>query len=443
MLGLALVALALCVRVIDAFTFPPDWGFDSSFNWRYIYRLSEDRALPHPTAGWATADPPLYFALGAVVMSGFDAAGSQARSLTAIPMLGVLAGLGVVVLAVSLVRRLAPEDELRAWLAGGLLLYLPAHVHLSVMVNEEVLLALLVAGCVWLLALRPEAPAWVGASAGLAVLTKLTGLVAVAAAGLTYAVEGVRRKAWKPTLRALAVLGLAATLTGGWWFVRNRVVYGWFQPFGMPAHQLMFGMPPAERSLLDYVYIPLSTFSDPQLLNEDLLHSVWGSTYATLWFDGHRAFLPRDDVWVTRLGTLTLLLGLIPTAAFGAGLLRGLRRARARPGTPDLPLLMITAVTLLGFAVYTWLNPWFAVVKATSLSALALPFACYASESLAGWVRRGGIAAYGVCAALAMLVVCSTAVSGFGWVFEKQELPGLEWKTQAAPSSAGGVADLP
>jgi 4-amino-4-deoxy-L-arabinose transferase-like glycosyltransferase len=442
-LGVALVALALCVRIVDAFTFPPDWGFDSSFNWRYIYRLSEDGALPHPTAGWATADPPLYFALAAAVMSGFSAAGNQSQSLTAIPLLGVLAGLGVVVLAVSLVRRVAPEDELRAWLAGGLLLYLPAHVHLSVMVNEEVLVALLVAACVWLLALRPASPALVGASAGLAVLTKLTGLVAVAAAGLSYAFEGWRRQAWTPTLRALAVLGLAAALTGGWWFARNRIVYGWFQPFGMPAHQLMFGMPPGERSLLDYVYFPFSAFSDPQLLNEDLLRSVWGSTYATLWFDGHRAFLPRDDVWVTRLGTLTLLLGLIPTLGFGAGLFRGLRRARARPGTPDLPLLMITAVTLAGFAVYTWLNPWFAVVKATSLSALALPFAFYASEALAGWIRRGGAATYGVCAVLAMLVVCTTAVSGFGWIFEKQELPGLEWKAEGSASSVGSVAELP
>ena len=57
---------------------------------------------------------------------------------------------------------LAGTTFLRAWLAAGLLLYLPAHVQMSVMVNEEVLVALRVALCVWLLALRPGAPAAVG-----------------------------------------------------------------------------------------------------------------------------------------------------------------------------------------------------------------------------------------------------------------------------------------
>ena len=429
-LGIALVALAVWVRVHDVLNFPQDWGFDSAHNWRYMYRLSEDRALPHPTAGWATADPPLYFAIGAAVMGTFGAVGKPGWSLVAVPLLGVLAGLGVVALAVSLVRRVAPGDELRAWIAAGLLLYLPAHVQMSVMVNEEVLVALLVAGCVWLLALRPEWPAAAGAASGLAVLTKLTGLAAVAASGLTYLVEGARRRAWKPTLRALALIGLVATLTGGWWFVRNRAVHGWFQPFGMPAHQIMFGMPPGERSLQDYVYMPVATFTDPQLLNPDLLRSVWGSTYATLWFDGHRAFLPRDDPRVTSLGTLTLLLGLLPTLAFGLGLLRGMRRARARPGTPDLPLLAITGISLAGFSVYAWVNPWFVVLKATSLSALALPFAFYASEVLTGWLRRGAAASWAVGVILALLALGTTATASFNVLFEKQELPGLEWRSE-------------
>jgi 4-amino-4-deoxy-L-arabinose transferase-like glycosyltransferase len=428
-LGAALLLLAVWVRVHDALHFPADWGFDSTFNWRYIYRLKEDRALPRLDAGWATADPPLYFVMGAAVMGASEALGRQGLAVAAIPLLGVLAGLGVVALAVSLVRRCAPGDELRAWLAAGLLLYLPAHVQMSVMVNEEVLLALLVALCVWLLALHPRAPAAVGVAGGLAVLTKLTGVLAVATAGLTYAIEGARARAWKPTLRALAVLGVVAALSGGWWFVRNRVVYGWFQPFGMSAHRVMFEMPPGERGLLDYVYLPLATFTDPQLLDEDLLHSVWGSTYATLWFDGHRAFLPRDDARVARLGTLTLLLALLPTAAFGAGCLRGLRRARARAGSADLPLLLLTGVTLAGYAVYTWLNPWFAVLKATSLSALALPFAFYASEALAAWLRAGRAAAWSIGVALALLVACTTVGSTFGVFFEKSELPGLEWRS--------------
>ena len=71
------MALAVGIRIHNAFSYPADWGFDASSNWRYIYRLSEDRALPDPAAGWSTADPPLYFVGGALVMAGLGAIGAR------------------------------------------------------------------------------------------------------------------------------------------------------------------------------------------------------------------------------------------------------------------------------------------------------------------------------------------------------------------------------
>ena len=47
--------LAVGIRVHNALHYPADWGFDAAANCRYIYRLSEDGALPHPAAGWSTA----------------------------------------------------------------------------------------------------------------------------------------------------------------------------------------------------------------------------------------------------------------------------------------------------------------------------------------------------------------------------------------------------
>ena len=55
-----------------------------------------------------------------------------------------------------------------------------------------------------------------------------------------------------------------------------------------------------------------ATWTDPQALNPDLLRSVWGTAYASLWFDGHRSFLPVEGDAVRRLGTVTLLLALLP-----------------------------------------------------------------------------------------------------------------------------------
>ena len=32
---------------------------------------------------------------------------------------------------------------------------------------------------------------------------------------------------------------------------------------------------------------------------------------------------------------------------------------------PDLPLLLLVALTLLGYVFFTWRNPWFAAIKGT------------------------------------------------------------------------------
>jgi len=144
-------AVALAMRLCNALRYPPDWGYDASFNWRYIYRMSRDWALPHPSAGWSTADPPLFFTVSALLMAASD------FSLVLVPLLNTLAGLVIVALAVTLVRCESPEHPERALLAGGLLLFLPAHVYMSAMVSEEMLAALFTSIVAFVLARRRRA----------------------------------------------------------------------------------------------------------------------------------------------------------------------------------------------------------------------------------------------------------------------------------------------
>jgi hypothetical protein len=391
--------------------------------------MAQDWALPRPDAGWSTADPPLFFSLAAGLM---DASGF---TIVLVPLFNTAIGLGIVALAVALVRRADPERPRRALLAGALLLYLPAHVYMSAMVGEEMLVAFFTSLTVFLLArhtTRGDGPlaqaATIGVAAGLAILSKLTGVLAGATAVGVYALDGIRRQALRPALFRVAVVALVAAIVGGWFFARNRVLYGYFQPFALPAHRMMLEMPPGERDVFDYVRIPLATFTDPQLLNTDLQRSVWGSTFATAWFDGHRFFLPRDDPRVRALGSMTLLLALLPTCAFAVGLFGGARRARMLPGTPDTPLLLLTALTFAGYAVYTWQNPWFAVVKGTSLLGLSLPFAYYASDVLDRWAATGRRSAAGVWVVLASLAVTVVLSSSFNLAFEKTEVSGLQWQ---------------
>ncbi|MGH0028365.1 MAG: phospholipid carrier-dependent glycosyltransferase [Myxococcota bacterium] len=426
--------VALWTRLHNAFTYPADWGFDASFNWQYIAWLSRRWALPAPDAGWSTGDPPLYFALGALLVR------AAPDRLILVPLLNVLLGLGIAWLAFALVRRADPDDRPRAWLAAGLVLYLPAHLQMSAMVNEEMLAAALTSAALFALAAprrRDETDTAglrralaVGAASGLAWLAKLTGVLALATAVGTWALDARRGLPLRRAAARVAAAVLVACLLGGWFYARNRIVHGYFQPFGLPAHQQMFEMPPGERGVLDYLRFPLSTFTDPQLLDPDLLRSVWGSTYASVWFDAHRFFLPDDAPGLRPLATLTLLLALLPTLAFGVGLARGLRRS-LDGSEIDPPLLLLAGLTLAGYAFYTWQNPWFVVLKGTTLLGLCLPYAWYASETLLGWARRSRGAALGVGAGLLLLAACVTASGTFGGLFERTEVSGLEWRSAA------------
>jgi hypothetical protein len=197
----------------------------------------------------------------------------------------------------------------------------------------------------------------------------------------------------------------------------------------------MHTMPPGERADLEYLRVPLATWTDPQMLNPDLLRSVWGSTWASLWFDAHRHFLPRESAAVTRAGALILGLSLLPGAAFAVGLARGIRRALRAPG-PDTALVLLVLATLAGYVFFTWRNPWFAAVKGSYLLGLSVPFAFYASEPLARWSAGRGVRALATWGALGALAVAVTGAFTFGdhfWSFEHLDYPGMRWTAPGPP----------
>jgi hypothetical protein len=267
--------------------------------------------------------------------------------------------------------------------------------------------------------------AGVGLASGLALLTKLSGVLAILTGVATHAIDGWRARQGSRAAARIGVLVLVSLAVGGWFHARVQLATGSLQPFALGPHTGMLQLPPGERTLADFLRVPLATFSDPQLLNADLLHSVWGSTFVTVWFDGHRFFLPRHSDAVSRLGTLTLVLALLPTAAFGLGLVRGGRRLLRGGGAVDLPLLLLTAGTFVSYAWFTWRNPFFSVVKGTSLLGLCLPYSYYASEMLAGWLRGRWGRWIGI--ALFALAICVALSCTFGLVFPKTEVSGLPW----------------
>jgi hypothetical protein len=436
--GAFVVGTAL--RAWNAFMYPTNWGFDAKFNWEYVELLRSSWTLPAPDALWATAHPPLFYYAAALLRIVLGDPAPE-LAVAAIRSASALAGLGAIALGVWLVARLDPGNRQRLLFAAVLPLFLPVHVYMSAMLNEEVLAAALMSAAlvgVGFALAHPAEPARelgraavIGAIAGLAWLTKLSGVLVVGAVVLSYALHGARTGGLRPGLERALVAGAVATLIGGWFYARNLIGYGYLYPYALPVHEVMLAMPPGARGVLDYLYVPIATFSDPQLLAPDLLHSVWGSTYVTLWFDGHRFFLPRAGVqgW----GTALLLLGLLPTAAFLVGIVGAVRRLVRGPAPVDTPLLLLVFLTLLGYVLFTLRNPWFAAVKGSYLLGLQVPFAYYASEVLARWTRDRPVRTGVVWLGLVALILAVLVVFGFALFFRKAEVPGLVWSPEAGP----------
>jgi len=435
----ALLAVGIGLRISNAFHYKILWGFDALFNWRYIRLLTWRWELPAPDFSWATAHPPLFYYASAAICRLL---GTPERdiSVVVVRLIVTLMGLVMVWLACDFVRRVEPDNPRRALLAGGLILFLPVHIYMSAMVTEEIMAASLISMVAVGVASRTAGvrrsfrplgfAAWMGIVAGLALLTKLTGILVILATVASVAVEGWRRGRLRVALQRAAVFAMIAGLVGGWYYVRNLVEYGYLYPYGLETHEIMFTMPPGERHVSDYYRFPLTVFSDPQVLEPRLQRSVWGSTYVTMWFDGHRVFLPTGTPAVSRVGGAILVLALLPTVAFLVGFSRGVRRAFAGTKGPDTFFTLLIAGTVAGYLAFTWKNPWFVTLKASFLLSLSVPFAYYTSEVLDAWLRapgRGRFVVAGVLIGLLVLVVGTFTFSELFWNMDHMSKPGVLW----------------
>jgi hypothetical protein len=434
---LVLFGAGTLLRAWNLLVYPVGMGFDADGNWDYVAQLIADWRLPAPGESWSTAHPPFFYALAALIGRLLDGAGKDVIT-RAVVALSSLLGLAAIAAVAAYVREPAPGDTRRSLLAAALLLFLPVHVYMSTMLSEEILVTALVSFALIGLARelgRPAAersdlfrPALLGAVAGLGLLTKLSALLPIAAGALVLFAEGPRR-GWSRALRSTLAFGGAAALLGGWFYLRNLIGYGYLYPHGLAVHAEMFEMPPGSRTLADYLRLPLAAFGAAQASDPRLLHSVWGGLWVSLWFDSHRHFLPLRAPGLEAAAHALLVLGLLPAAAFGVGLVRGARRALWEGSGPDRLLVGTTALLLAGFVAFTWRNPWFVTVKASFLLGLSAPFAIYASEGLTDWMRAGPRRMRMLSSALILLCAASLATFSYNAVFRKADLPGTEWRS--------------
>ena len=287
--------------------------------------------------------------------------------------------------------KLRPGNRAFASLAAGLVAFNPQFIFTGATVTNDSSVAFagsLLLYCVVRLWNNPTSRRLalaLGASAGVAFLTKFSSIVAIPLIAVVLATIAWRRRDWRFLLSRSAIIALAAIVISGWWWIRSLVVYGDLAP-----SQLL------KLGALDQPATVAEIVSDL----EGLLFSYWG---VFGWFN------VQAPEYVHRIFHLYMVLAVLGFVV--AGLRRGIRR-------PDAPWLAIagwSALFLAGLVRYRISYLIFQgrlLFGAISSNSLLLAAGLY--ELLP--VRRAGLAVAGLLAlplAASISVVPTTLVPAF------------------------------
>jgi hypothetical protein len=243
----------------------------------FIEHLARTRSLPvlQPDAGEEApygqegGQPPLYYALGAVLVAAIDMDEPPQRNPHAnvgnpmqrgnknivvhtpaeswpwqgttlavhiLRLFSVLLGAGTIFFVWQIARGLFPGSPNLALAAAGFTAFLPQFLFISAAVSNDNLITFLSVFVFWLLLAwfgprLQRAPAWpeallLGLFLGFAALSKLSGLYLWGIVALAYLIHAWTQRAWGHSLTSALLTFLTAAVIASPWYVRNWHLYG-------------------------------------------------------------------------------------------------------------------------------------------------------------------------------------------------------------------------
>jgi tetratricopeptide (TPR) repeat protein len=431
------IGLAAGVRLWNALAGPLMWGYDAPGHLAYVFFLDRYGAVPWAHQGWGYFHPPLHYGIGWALAQ----LGSAEVLLRGLALFGSAASLAIAGIAAAVTRAASPGRPVLPLLAFVAVAFLPVHLYASPMSGNELTCALFGAAALAALianegrsrpALRVDAAT--GLLVGLALLSKFSGAVFLAAALAVIALRPLRAgagwEAWRHAALRAAAFSAAALALAGPYYARNVAEYG--TPFRMNRDYPLTArveekQQPGSRSWRDFVTVSPQLLVDPRPGAPHLVHSVWGTAYVNVWIDARSLWnrlSERELARVRRARVAMLLLGLLPTTLALAGALlafRDVRRGR-RVGV-YVPLLVWAALTLLAFAIFAVRVPRISALKASYLFGLSLPYGAFVARATEA-LGRGGVRAALCVSAVALSAAAAAFFYSVGPVHPRREHNG-------------------
>ncbi|MCP4166731.1 MAG: hypothetical protein GY759_12690 [Chloroflexi bacterium] len=444
---------------------------DEVWHYEYVRWLVEGNGLPTPeavgSAPWHQegSQPPLYYIIAAaltksipttnatevirynphaavglaeafgnknmIVHSNADAWPWSGVALSAhlVRFFSLVLGVVTVGATFGTARLIFPGMLPLAPLAAALVAFNPQFLFLSASVNNDNLVICLSAAGIWLLTYmlsQRRTPSTVqllclGALVGTAAISKLSGLALAGLAGLTLLYLAYRKRSFRNLVRWGAIVGLAALLVGGWWYVRN-----W----------RLFGDPLALQAMFDILPRRVAPPTVAELIART--QGIWRSVWAVFgWFN------VLADNWLYSFYTVLSLAG-----AIGLLIVWPVRMLLAAKKTSEdtqvrpahtwahLALLVIWIVVIF-LALLQWAQMRYP--QGRLLFPAISAFAILMSFGLNGWVSRRLQGALTV--ALVLVLVILAALVPWRWISPAYDPPMLVSKTVAVADTVNANFD--
>lgn len=441
-LGTVVLQLAL------AWSNPATNAFDDHFE--PIFYLAEYGALPGKLDCWECYQPPVFYALSALVLKGLHLLGAGGEGmLKSLQLLNCIYGLAALWVAYLILRKLPLSDFART-LAFGILCFLPRLIYMGALHSNDTLSYLTVALCIYLLLGvlegRRSLPylGLLSLTVCLAIFTKYTAFSVIPLVAVTFALlprHGVPPRA---ALRKGLLVLLVPLLLLGSYMLENKRQYGAALPFNTQLFD------PAKVQARDpegasFLSFKPWLFIDKPILWPGQVSSFWTLIHGSMWFDAEPKFLPRlkdegkfwwggyynwlkgaaaappaysDGVRSVRwMGSLLIALGLVPLFLMVAGLVHFLKKMgealRSRDWQQALPLQMFAVLLFLNVAGLLQLvvqTPVFSAMKASYLLASLPAFGVFLALGIMAWEKHRAfrLACIGFFGGLFLLVGAST-----------------------------------
>ena len=306
-----------------------------------LERLKADRFPAGEDLDWIQYEnhqPPLYYALVGWLAT-IEPAASADQRVYALRLLTALIGCLALALAYRFMGLLFPSDIWARLFATLVFATVPMHAAMLGAINNDALGeviagGLLVATSVALIRdLTYRRALVIGILIGLALLTKVTIYPVAGVCAVAILLRIWRRGAEEPRWGMTLVLVVSSIALSGWWFVRNMIVYGLADPFGLARHDLVVvGQPRTGPITSEAVNYFVTT----------MFNSFWGQ------FGWMGVPMERRVYLVLLAGTILAAIGL--AIAIGRLALSG--RLRAAGNEPWILATVVIGVTLVEVVYY-------------------------------------------------------------------------------------------